>query len=220
MSSQCVPKTMFRAESKCGSTDDRGDRPFRALFDREYVQRLTDGDPETERHFTEYFGDLLRIKLRARLRSSQLVEDIRQETFLRVLTALRVKHSLESPERLGAFVNSVCGNLLLEMYRRQGSHPSAPEDVAEPVDQGVSAESALITEERKQLVREVLGELPTKDRELLCMLYYDDVDRGEICRRFRVSQDHLRVLVHRAKARFKTGLLRRHGTCLGAAYGR
>jgi RNA polymerase sigma-70 factor (ECF subfamily) len=50
---------------------------------------LKDGDPETERHFTTYFGDLLLIKLRARLRNTQTIEDIRQETFLRVLSTLK-----------------------------------------------------------------------------------------------------------------------------------
>src|SRR5216683_4619712 len=61
----------------------------RHAFDQSYVTRLTNGDAETERHFTRYFGDLLAIKLRARLRSSHLVEDARQETFLRVLNVLR-----------------------------------------------------------------------------------------------------------------------------------
>jgi RNA polymerase sigma-70 factor (ECF subfamily) len=79
----------------------------RHVFDQSYVTRLTDGDADTERHFTRYFGDLLVIKLRARLRSSHLVEDVRQETFLRVLNVLRNKGGLQHPERLGAFVNAV-----------------------------------------------------------------------------------------------------------------
>lgn len=59
------------------------------LFTSEYVQRLTGGDSEIERHFTNYFSELLQIKLRRSLRSSQSIEDIRQETFLRVFSALR-----------------------------------------------------------------------------------------------------------------------------------
>src|ERR1044071_10272839 len=73
-------------------------------FDGQYVERLIAGDPETERHFTEYFGDLLTLKLRSRLRSPALAEDARQETFVRVLTALKQKGSLANPESLGAFV--------------------------------------------------------------------------------------------------------------------
>jgi RNA polymerase sigma-70 factor, ECF subfamily len=183
----------------------------RELFDREYVERLKQGDPATERHFTKHFGDLLRIKLRARLRSVDLVEDLRQETFLRVLTALRRKDGLKCPERLGAFVNSVCQNLLCEMYRSKSRIDSGLPDQFEVLDDGRSPESALVSEEQKYQVRKVLEELPTKDRELLQMVFYEEADKDDICRRFRVEREYLRVLVHRAKARFRKELLERHG---------
>jgi len=175
------------------------------------VKRLKDADPETERHFTAYFGELLLIKLRARLRSVQAVEDLRQETLLRVLTALRLKQSLQSPESLGAFVNSVCNNLLLEWSRSQSRGQPTAFEHFELRDEQMNAESALVTEERKQQVRRVLEELPQKDRELLRLIFCHDVDKAEICRRFRVDREYLRVLVHRAKARFRRGLLETHG---------
>jgi RNA polymerase sigma-70 factor (ECF subfamily) len=97
----------------------------REAVDRKYVDRLRNRDPETEAHFTRYFGDLLRIKLRARLRSAQLIDDLRQETFLRVLTALRKSDGIEHPERLGAFVNAVCDNLLYSFTVRNPAPQSA-----------------------------------------------------------------------------------------------
>ena len=33
-------------------------------FDADYIGRLVSGDAETERHFTDYFGQLLVLKLR------------------------------------------------------------------------------------------------------------------------------------------------------------
>ena len=53
------------------------------------LRQLTEGDPETERHFVDYFSVLLRAKLRSRLRCIQDVEDLKQEVFLRVLQFLR-----------------------------------------------------------------------------------------------------------------------------------
>src|SRR5271169_1349359 len=61
----------------------------RREFDAEYVRQLAEGEPSVERHFTSYFGDLIRIKLRRRGWSTHDVEDVRQETFLRVLQKLR-----------------------------------------------------------------------------------------------------------------------------------
>jgi RNA polymerase sigma-70 factor (ECF subfamily) len=201
-SSALAPNATFRRESGFSSAKDESDTNgmVRQAFNREYLQRLTDGDPETERHFTDYFGALVRIKLRTRFRSEEMIEDIRQETFLRVLTALRLKHGLESPENLGAFVNSVCSNLLLERYRVQSRNQSAE---LNPEDGPPNADSALVTGARKQQLRQVLEDLSEKDRELLRMVFCCDVDRAEICQRFHVDAQYLRVLIHRATARFK-----------------
>jgi RNA polymerase sigma-70 factor (ECF subfamily) len=183
----------------------------RETFDREYVDRLRNRNPETEAHFTRYFGELLRIKLRMRLRSAQLIDDLSQETFLRVLKALRQGRGIEHPERLGAFVNAVCDNLLYELYRAKARSPqSLPEHLDVP-DGHAGPGSTLVSEERKHQVRKVLQGLPAKDRSVLYMIFYEETDRDEICRRFGVDRQYLRVLVHRAKLRFRKELLDRHG---------
>jgi RNA polymerase sigma-70 factor (ECF subfamily) len=182
----------------------------RASFDREYVHRLHHRDPETERHFVDYFGRLLRIKLRSRLRNSQMVEDLTQETFLRVLTALRREDGIQFPAAFGGYVNSVCNNLLYEVNRWQSRAEFISIDQFDPPDNRVSAESVLVSEETNELVRRTLEELPWKERELLRMVFYEDIDRGDICRNFRISPEYLRVLVHRAKARLREYWLERH----------
>jgi len=72
-------------------------------FDKDYVERLRSGDRSTEHHFVAYFEQLLRIKLRARTLASDRVEDLRQETFIRVIAALRREGGVRQPERFGAF---------------------------------------------------------------------------------------------------------------------
>jgi RNA polymerase sigma-70 factor (ECF subfamily) len=175
-------------------------------FDDEYVRRLIAGDPAVGDHFTAYFSELLLIKLRARLPTRQLVEDARQETFVRVLSILRAKGGLEQPERLGAFVHTVCSNVLFEMYRAQGRASQYPEHMQEPPDQRFDAESELITAERKEHVKQVLQELPPRDREVLRMLFWEGVDRETVCSRMKVDADYLRVVVHRAKNRLRDKL--------------
>ena len=58
-------------------------------FDEDYLRRLRDGDSQVEQHFASYFGELIQLKLRRRIRTRQLLEDIRQETLCRVLKTLR-----------------------------------------------------------------------------------------------------------------------------------
>ncbi len=177
------------------------------LFTGEYVQRLAQGDPETERHFVLYFSELLSIKLRRALRSYHSLADLRQETFLRVFRALRGS-GLASPQKLGAFVNGVCDNVLAEHYRASTRHPPLPEGKADTPGAGPDPENECVTEERKRCVRCVLETLPAKDREILSLIFLEEQEKDEVCRLYRVDRNHLRVLLHRAKNRFRDALPR------------
>jgi RNA polymerase sigma-70 factor (ECF subfamily) len=178
-------------------------RPIRYDFDRSYVERLTACHPETEQHFTSYFGDLLTLKLRSRLRSPALVEDAKQKTFVRVLTALRQGKGLATPESLGAFVNGVCNNVLFEVYRAQ-SRAIPLEDEHEPPDpRPDSAEHNLMAGEERERVRQALRRLPEKEQTLLKWLFFEERSKDDICRLLNVDRNYLRVLLHRAKNHFR-----------------
>ena len=184
-------------------------REPRFEFDRAYLDRLASGDAETERHFTRYFDDLLSIKLRSRLRSSAQVEDARQETFLRVMNALRQPGGIQSPGGFGAFVNSVCNNVLFETYRAHSrTTPLEDETSAALRDPGVDAETSVAIDEDRARVRDVIETLPPKEKQLLQWLFFEECDKDEVCRRLGIDRDYLRVLIHRAKLRFKTEFVR------------
>jgi RNA polymerase sigma-70 factor (ECF subfamily) len=172
-------------------------------FDASYLARLRACDAATEQHFVSHFTNVIRLSLRYRLRSWELIEDIRQETFLRVLNFLRSDRSLDRPERLGAFVHSVCINVMMELLRASTRHPPISDDAQNVPDTRVSPERSVVTRERTELVRTVLNDLGDKDRKILRAVFLEEVDKTEICARFKVDRDYLRVLVHRAKIRFR-----------------
>jgi RNA polymerase sigma-70 factor (ECF subfamily) len=174
-------------------------------FDAAYVQRLKEGDPETETHFCHYFGDLARIKATARLRSAEPADDIRQETLMRVLRIIR-QGGIEHPERLGAFVNAVCGNVILEYLRRNKRLSQFPEEQTDIPSEEASVEVGLLKEERTALVKRALDDLSPKDRELLRRIFLDEHDKDEVCQELKVSREYLRVLLHRARVRLRSAL--------------
>ena len=176
-------------------------------FDRAYVENLCAGDPPTQEHFVAYFTELLRIKLRSRLKSSHAIDDVCQETFARVFAVLRKDGGLRQPERLGAFVNSVCNHVLLEQYRSSSRSEELPELPAT----GMDALEIVSTRQIKTKVREILLGLPTRDRELLKAVFLDERDRDDVCREFGVEREYLRVLLHRAKQEFKVEYVKRVG---------
>jgi RNA polymerase sigma-70 factor, ECF subfamily len=175
----------------------------RFAFDAGYVARLIAEDAETERHFTEYFGDLLSLKLRSRLRSPEAIEDVRQETFVRVLTALKRKGSLATPESLGAFVNAVCNNVLLETYRSNGQTTPLDDQLDTQADAEPGVDWQVLKREERLKVRAAIALLPQQDKDLLRWLFFDERDKDDVCRELRVDREYLRVLLHRAKRRFR-----------------
>jgi len=173
-----------------------------AEFDAGYLGRLKSGDFETENHFAAYFGNVIWLKLRNRVRARHLIDEIRQETFARVLKFLRSGKTIQYPERFGGFVLSVCNNVMLEVLRSE-SRQSRTGLVEEPRDERVRFADDIVTDERKRMVREVLADLPEKDRALLRMVFLEEGDRSAISRHFKVDNDYLRVLLHRAKEKFR-----------------
>jgi RNA polymerase sigma-70 factor (ECF subfamily) len=171
-------------------------------FDESYLRRLQDRDAVTESHFVSYFRDLLRIKLRSRFFSTHAIEDVQQETFSRVITAVRAGE-IRQPDRLGAYVNSVCNNVRLELYRDVTRNQHLDADSVDMPDPQADLEENMLREERVQMVREVLGKLPERDRSILRAVL-EERDKEEICREFGVDRGYLRVLLHRAKKSFKT----------------
>jgi len=178
-------------------------------FNEVYLQQLCSGDFRTESHFVAYFSELIQLKLRSRVKSPQTMEDLRQETFARVFATLRSQGKLRQPERLGAFVNSVCNNVLLEHYRSASrENPIEEEEGANLPDPSLDVVAILSHKEMEQKVRQVLDGLSERDRRLLREVFLEERDKDAVCRDFGVDRDYLRVLLHRAKQAFKTAYLK------------
>ncbi len=188
-------------------------------FDADYVANLCAGDVRTQEHFASYFTELLHLKLRSRLKSPQAIEDVRQETFARVLASLRKEGTIQRPERLGAFVNAVCNNVLFEHYRASARSQSLDGE-GQPELPAADADilAALTTKQLQSKIREVLLQMPSRDRDLLQAVFLEERDRDEVCREFGVDREYLRVLLFRAKQEFKNEYLKRLGA--GAYAGR
>jgi RNA polymerase sigma-70 factor (ECF subfamily) len=181
-------------------------------FNAVYVESLCAGDQLVQEHFVGYFTELLQLKLRTRLQSLQAIEDISQETFARVLSVVRKDGGLREPERLGAFVNTVCNHVLFEHYRSTGRIESLDaEGLPELAAKGADALEIAAARQIKDKVREILLDLDPRDRSLLQAVFIDERDRDQVCREFGVDRDYLRVLLHRAKQEFKTEYVKRMG---------
>ena len=174
-------------------------------FDASYVSKLRAGDAPTEQHFIAYFSELMLLKLRPRLRMPEQIEDVKQETFSRTLSLIRSEGGLRHAERLGPLVNSICNNVLMEQYRVSNRAETLEDEVAERLIEATpDALSKVISEDTRNLVRNVLAGMNERDRSLLRAVFLEERDKDEVCTELGVDRDYLRVLLHRAKGSFRT----------------
>ena len=173
-------------------------------FDEQYVRQLRDRVRTVEEHFSVYCGRLLANYLTPRIKSPELREDISQETLLRVLVVLRRGDGLKRPECLGAFVLAVCQNVLRESVRAQLRYTSIGEQEARP-DVASNPEAQAIGRQIQRVVASAVARLGERDRQVLAIPLSEDRPH-DVCRRLGLKHDHLRVVLHRAKAHLRAEL--------------
>ena len=170
-------------------------------FDEEYLRRLGARDPATEAHFVAYFSERLRITLRSRGVDANTIEDVRQETFCRVLVAVR-SGSVNNPRGFGAYVHSVGKNVLSEIRRDDVRNQHDPLESTDIADGKLGLEEIIERREDGAMVHEIMAELPERDRHILRARFFEERDNDDVCVDFGVDRDYLRVLLHRAINKF------------------
>ena len=172
-------------------------------FDSNYLNALRKGDPAIQTHFVNHFSPILLRKLQSQVRCADQARELRQETFLRVLKAVYSGQGVRKPERFEVFVIGVCNNIVRESYRQQRRAVSLDALEAEPEADLPSPCTQVLAEETRAIVRRMLAQMNFVDRTLLKAVLLEKQDKDEICRQLGVSRDYLRVLLCRAKKRFR-----------------
>jgi len=187
------------------------------LFDEAYLAALSAREADAQNHLVSTFSRPVLIKLRARLRSPELVQDAFQETFLRVLTYFGSGKTLERPGSLAGFVHATCHNVALELLRAHTRQDQLPENHPEPVAVAPNPERQLVTRERQNFVHNILNKLSKKDRQLLKRVFLDEEDKDAVCREFQVDRAYLRVLLFRARQSCRATISREKATKVAGA---
>ena len=146
----------------------------------------------------------LRLKLRYKVlyhvgHGCADVDDLVQESLARFIRAEQ-RHQIRNTEEFGAFLNGVCRNVILEYRRRMRREPGLDQDMPIP-DTAVRPEAEIL--EMRDAIDSGLAELAERDRTILRSLYLDGKDKDEICREWNMSDSQFRVVLFRAKERFR-----------------
>ncbi len=166
---------------------------------------IMDGCREAEAKLWPRYARGIRAVLWSSCRDEDLILDLRQQTMVAVIVALREKR-LKNPNGLSAFVIRTAKNILsahfrVEMRRRTDCDTEAVE--TQPY-LGESAADEYLRRQRAWLVRQYLGELrQERDRELLTRYYLLGQEKADICAALELTAKHFDRVLFRAKGRLR-----------------
>lgn len=150
--------------------------------------------------------DLEKLRLRLRYKvcydvgfACPDVDDIVQESLARWLAARR-EEKIHNPAAAGAFLNGICRNVISEYRRRNMRDEPMPEVVPEPPRTAIPDADHL---ELRQAIAFGLDQLSERDRRVLRAFYLEEKSRDEILASTGMTEENFRVVLCRAKERFR-----------------
>jgi RNA polymerase sigma factor (sigma-70 family) len=185
------------------------------LDDRELMGALASGDdlalnPLMDRHGGKLFHYVIRL-----LRNETEAAEVAQETFVRVYLH---RHAFRRKARFTTWLYTIATNLARDRMRRIARHPQVSlqaeisDGAGELGDLMESAEAApdvqLLREERIDMVRQAIAELPEAFRAPLILAEYEGMAQAEIAEVLQCSIKAVENRLYRARQRLKERLAR------------
>ena len=166
--------------------------------DAELVRLIQNGDTAAGAEVFERYGPRVYYLALRDLRSRTDAEDIRAETFLRVLDAIQSRR-VQTPAMLSSFILGTARNIVLETLR---SPLRAAQGREIPDCSGPEA-NPILDEEITGAIERVLARLKPREREFLRLHYYEELPKDQIARRIGVDEARVRLIKSRALKSFR-----------------
>jgi RNA polymerase sigma-70 factor, ECF subfamily len=127
------------------------------------------------------------------------LNDMVQDILTRFLLAVR-QEKVRDPAAVGAFLNGICRNVIYEYRRRLLREDAMPEIIPDPADKRLSGAEQF---EMRDAIAIGLAQLSARDREILRAFYIEEKSKEEILEASGLSYEQFRVVLCRAKERFR-----------------
>jgi len=151
----------------------------------------------------------LRTVVAARLGEPQAVDEVMQEV---ALAAVEQRAPLADPNKVAPWLYQLAVRQSLLYRRKQGRRRKLAERYAErrrPTEHDTRHPDPLgwlLSEERRDRVREAMARLPRRDAEILMLKYTEDWSYRELAKHLGISHSAVESRLHRARERLRREL--------------
>ena len=142
-------------------------------------------------------NDLYRMALRITMNAAE-AEDVVQETMMKVWNS---RDQWEQIESIEAFCLTICRNLSLDKVRRMDNQTQSLDAAYDPKDLDVSSnpEEQAIQSDRIRLVRQMISQLPEKQRSCMQLRDMEGKSYKDIATILDITEEQVKVNIFRAR---------------------
>jgi len=172
-----------------------------AACDVDLIERIRAGDQSAEEGLYQRYSARVYYLALKRVGSASDADDIRSETFMRVLAGIRAGQ-LREPAAFASFCFRTLDNVASEMARYSQRATALTSEPPAPV------EHEFLDDDVKSAIRRTIERLKPRERDFLRMYYYDELPKNEIARRAGIPEERVRLLKSRTLKSFREYYLR------------
>jgi RNA polymerase sigma-70 factor, ECF subfamily len=162
------------------------------------VARAKQGDRQAVRFLYLRYADNVFGYARSIVRNEHDAEDIVQQVFTRMLTAIQNYEERSVP--FSAWLLRIAHNMSIDHIRRRSSVCEEPEVMAAPETPAVESHHL------RDAIRDALSELPDPQREIVVLRHVAGLSPREIAERLGRSEDSVHGLHHRGRRALQAAL--------------
>jgi RNA polymerase sigma-70 factor (ECF subfamily) len=173
------------------------------LTDEEIASRVQKGDTEAFGVLVERYGPKLVRYARTFLFGTQDAEDLVQDTFIKAYSNI---NSFDATRKFSSWIYRIAHNEFVNALKKRARRPIVSIDTDAFLPQLVSPgapEKDYDEHLLREGLRDSLGQLAPKYREILALFYFDELDYKEIADILHIPISTVGVRIHRAKAALK-----------------
>lgn len=166
------------------------------------IVRFAAGDQSAARILAErHTGRVLAVATRM-LNNPTDAEDVAQEALMRAW-----KHAAEwrpGEAKFSTWLHKVAVNLCYDRLRKKRTKPL--EDAPEPIDDRATAVEGLEAEDRLEILKAAMMELPERQRAAIQLSHYDEKSNPETAEILGISVEAVESLLSRGRRALRTAL--------------
>lgn len=164
--------------------------------DRRLVELALQGDDTAFEYLFNRYRDAIHRLFVQRLGGVNDVDDLLQETFVKVYINLG---RYRTEYTFGQWVYTIARNTFIDFVRKRQDDLSIDERFTAPASSGPNPEESVINRQQRTQIEEYLERLPPRYRQLVRMRFFDEYSYEEIAVKLSLPLGTVKTQIHRAR---------------------